>query len=172
MTYVMVDVEANGPCPGIYSMVQIGAIVVEPKLDRTFLGNLRPISPKFSQQALDVIGLTREQCQAFPDPKSVMVDFSNWLGVIGNGRLFFVSDNNGFDWQFVNWYFHKFIGSNPFGHSSMNLGSLYKGIKKDTLASFKNLRKTAHTHNPVDDARGNAEALLAMKEMGLHISFD
>lgn len=28
-------------------------------------------------------------------------------------------------------------------------------------------RKTKHTHNPVDDAKGNAEALLAFKEMGL-----
>jgi hypothetical protein len=36
--------------------------------------------------------------------------------------------------------------------------------------NFKHLRKTEHTHNPVDDARGNAEALLAMKEMGLKIA--
>lgn len=33
------------------------------------------------------------------------------------------------------------------------------------------LRKTKHTHNPVDDAIGNAEALLQMKDMGLKISF-
>jgi hypothetical protein len=52
----------------------------------------------------------------------------------------------------------------------MNLGSLYKGLVKDTFASFKHLRKTRHTHNPVDDAMGNAEALLHMKEsMGLKI---
>lgn len=31
-------------------------------------------------------------------------------------------------------------------------------------------RKTQHRQHPVDDARGNAEALLAMKEMGLKIS--
>jgi hypothetical protein len=35
----------------------------------------------------------------------------------------FVSDNNGFDWQFINWYFWHFTGANPFGHSSTNLGS-------------------------------------------------
>ena len=40
---------------------------------------------------------------------------------------------------------------------------------QDTFATFKHLRKTKHTHHPVDDARGNAEALLAMKDMGLHI---
>jgi len=69
----------------------------------------------------------------------------------------------GFDWQFINWYFHHFLGSNPFGFSSTNLGSLYKGMEKDTFVNFKHLRKTKHTHNSVDDARGNAEALLPMK---------
>ena len=36
--------------------------------------------------------------------------------------------------------------------------------------NFKNLRRTRHTHHPVDDARGNAEALLHLREtMGLKI---
>ena len=35
--------------------------------------------------------------------------------------------------------------------------------------NFKHLRKTPHTHHPVEDARGNAEELLAMKDMGLKI---
>jgi len=30
-------------------------------------------------------------------------------------RLLFISDNDGFDWQFVNWYFWHFLGQNPFG---------------------------------------------------------
>ena len=81
----------------------------------------------------------------------------------------FISDNNGFDWQFINWYFHHFTGGNPFGHSSTNLGSLYKGMQRDMAVNFKHLRKTRHTHHPVDDARGNAEALLAMMEDGLKI---
>ncbi len=42
----------------------------------------------------------------------------------------------------------------------------------DMFTNFKHLRKTKHTHNPVDDAIGNAEALLEMKQMGLKISFD
>jgi hypothetical protein len=44
-----------------------------------------------------------------------------------------------------------------------NLGSLYKGLVKDTFKSFKYLRRTKHTHHPVDDAKGNAEALLTLK---------
>ena len=43
-------------------------------------------------------------------------------------------------------------------------------VFKDMFAGFKGLRRTPHTHHPVDDAMGNAEALLAMKEtLGLKI---
>jgi hypothetical protein len=46
---------------------------------------------------------------------------------------------------------------------------LYKGLVKDSFDNFKHLRVTAHTHHPVDDAKGNAEALLEMKKMGLKL---
>ena len=164
MTYIMVDVEADGPIPGDYSMVCFGAIVVEPSLDRTFYGRLKPISDKWIPEALKVSGFSREETLAFDDPKSVMEQFADWVRSVSSGQPMFISDNNGFDWQFINWYFHHFLGKNPFGHSSTNLGSMYKGLVKDTFANFKHLRKTKHTHNPVDDARGNAEALLQIKE--------
>jgi hypothetical protein len=45
-----------------------------------------------------------------------------------------------------------------------------RASSKDTRENFKHLRKTKHTHHPVDDAMGNAEALLRMRdEMGLKI---
>ena len=173
MPYVMVDIEADGPIPGDYSMVCFGAVIVEPSLTRTFYGRLRPISEKWIPEALKVSGFSREEVMAFDDPKEVMTAFARWIKEQAGDRLFFVSDNNGFDWQFINWYFHHFLGENPFGFSSVNLGSLYKGLVKDSFKTFKHLRKTRHTHHPVDDARGNAEALLHMKDvMGLKISFD
>lgn len=166
----MVDIEADGPIPGDYSMISFGAVVVEPGLSRTFYGQLRPISENWIPQALAVSGFTREQTLEFPEPEAVMRDFAVWLRGISSDRLMFISDNNGFDWQFINWYFHHFTGANPFGFSSTNLGSLYKGLAKDTFVTFKHLRKTKHTHHPVDDAKGNAEALLTMKEeLGLKI---
>jgi len=170
MSYFMVDVEADGPIPGEYSMVSFGAIVVEPGLDRTFYGRVRPISERWIPESLAVSGLARADTLAFPEPAQVMRDFAAWTAAETSGRPMFISDNNGFDWQFINWYFHRFIGQNPFGHSSTNLGSLYKGLVKDTSKSFKHLRRSRHTHHPVDDARGNAEALLRMKEtLGLKI---
>jgi len=162
MTYVMVDAEADGPIPGDYSMISFGAIIVDDNLDKTFYGRLRPISDKYIPEALQVSGHTREETLAFDEPEKVMKEFSAWIRENCKDRPIFISDNNGFDWMFVCWYFHHFIGENPFGHSSQNLGSLYKGLLKDTFKNFKHLRKTRHTHNPVDDAKGNAEALMTM----------
>ena len=160
----MVDVEADGPIPGDYSMVCSGAIVVEPSLTRTFYGQLRPFPERWEPEALKISGFTRKQALEFDEPAQVMQGFANWLSSLSSKRLVFISDNNGFDWQFVNWYFHHFLGKNPFGFSSQNLGSLYKGLAESTFVSFKHLRKTPHSHHPVDDARGNAEALLHMKD--------
>ena len=170
MSYIMVDIESDGPIPGDYSMVCFGAVVVEPELNRAFYGRLRPISEKFIPEALAVSGFTRGEVLQFDDPETVMRQFADWLRQVSPDRMLFISDNNGFDWQFINWYFHHFTGSNPFGFSSTNLGSLYKGMVMGTLQTFKHLRRTRHTHHPVDDAIGNAEALLAMKNgMGLKI---
>ena len=158
----MIDVECDGPIPGDYSMVSLGAVIVEPGLARTFYATFRPVTEKFVPEALKVCNFTREQTLAFDDPAASIAKFGEWVKANNKGRAQFVSDNNGFDWQFVNWTFHHFLGANPFGYSSTNLGSLYKGLAKDVFVNFKHLRKTAHTHHPVDDAKGNAEALLAM----------
>jgi hypothetical protein len=170
MAYVMVDVEADGPIPGDYSMISFGAVLVKEGLEQTFYGRLRPISERWIPESLAISGFSREETLAFDDPKTVMEAFTRWLKDNTKGRAFFVSDNNGFDFAFISWYLWHFTGANPFGHSSTNLGSLYKGLVKDTFQNFKHLRRTPHTHHPVDDARGNAEALLEMKRMGLKIA--
>lgn len=176
----MVDVETDGPIPGDYSMISFGAVLCEPSKYKTpgfkhkhFYGMLRPISNNWKPEALAVSGHTRNDCLAFPEPELVMKDFIVWLNKVSQGdRMFFISDNNGFDWQFINWYLWHFTDQNPFGHSSTNLGSLYKGMVKSSFKNFKHLRKTKHTHNPVDDATGNAEAFYHMiNEMGYKTSF-
>ena len=171
MSYIMVDIESDGQIPGDYSMISLGAVLVDEKLDRTFYGQLKPISERWEPAALAVSGHSREETLTFDDPKEVMLNFEKWTQKNSHGKPVFISDNNGFDWMFVCWYFHHFLERNPFGHSSQNLGSLYKGMVKDMFQNFKHLRKTEHTHHPVDDAIGNAEALLTMKnEMNLGIS--
>lgn len=166
----MVDIESDGPIPGDYSMISLGAVLVDDLLDKTFYGRLKPIADKYIPEALAVSGHTREETLGFDEPVKVMQEFAVWIKSVCSDRPIFISDNNGFDWMFVCWYFHHFTGENPFGFSSQHLGSLYKGMEKDMFKNFKHLRRTKHTHHPVDDARGNAEALLAMKNrLGLKI---
>lgn len=170
MAYIMIDIESDGPIPPDYSMICFGAIIVDDHLDKTFYGKIKPISSRWLPEALTVSGFTREETLEFDEPQKVMAQFNNWIEQCCKDRPMFISDNNGFDWQFINYYFHHFLGHNPFGHSSTNLGSLYKGLVRDTFQTFKHLRQTPHTHHPLEDAKGNAEALLHMrKEMGLKI---
>lgn len=166
MSWFSIDVEADGPIPGDYSMIEIGAVLVDVgsgDLGRRFSANLRPISDRFLPAALAVTGYTREQTMGFDDPARVVAQFAAWVDAHNIGKPpVFVSDNNGFDWMFVCWYLHHYLGRNPFGFSSVNLGSVYKGIERNMYASFKHLRRTPHSHKSVEDALGNAEAFLTI----------
>lgn len=170
--FIVVDVEADGPIPHEYSMVSLGAIAVTPQLDRTFYGEVRPISDKWVPEALAISKISREEHELFDEPEDVMLQFAEWIENTASGRPIFISDNNGFDWQWVNYYLHKYAGRNPFGFSSRRIGDLYSGMKMDPFAQWKHMRVTKHTHNALADARGNAEALLKMREMGLKFPMD
>ncbi len=173
MSYIVIDVEADGPIPNKYSMVSFGAVIVEPTLTKTFYGKVKPISNEWIPEALDVSGFSREEHESFGNPEEVMKEFFDWVMENSNGKPIFISDNPAFDWQWINYYFHSYIGKNPFGFSARRIGDLYCGMKMDTGLNSewkRKLRKTKHDHNPVNDAKGNAEALLSMKGMGLKIN--
>ncbi|MEX0917690.1 MAG: exonuclease [Candidatus Paceibacterota bacterium] len=171
MTYFVVDIEADGPALGMHSMVSFGAVVLSEQLDHTFFGQLRPISEHWVPKALAVTGYTREETLAFPEPEVVISSFVAWVKAhtARGTHPQFVSDNNGFDFGFMSYYLWRFAGANPFGHSSRNMSDLYRGMQKRMKCSFTHLKETVHDHNPVNDALGNAEALLKMRDMGLRI---
>lgn len=168
ITLFVVDVESDGPIPYDYSMVSFGAVRVDPLLDTTFYGKTRPISDKWDPEALAISGHTREEHLTFDDPLEVMLRFNEWVETTReNSRPIFVSDNNGYDWSWINWYFHHFIGKNPFGHSSRRIGDIasgHIGNLRDT-SWWKRFRTTIHDHRPVNDARGVAEAILKMSNV-------
>lgn len=168
MSLIVVDVESDGPVPHKYSMVCFGAVVVEPELSRTFYGRTRPVSEEFLEGELAVSGFSREEHLMFEDPSQVMPRFAAWIVENSKGRPVFISDNLAFDWQWINYYLHVYGGRNPFGFSGRRIGDIYSGLKNDFFAAseWKKFRKTTHTHDPVDDARGNAEALLEIRSLG------
>jgi hypothetical protein len=171
MMYIMVDVETEGPIPADYSMICFGAIVVDEGLNKTFYGQLKPISNQWLPKALEISGFTRKETLDFDDPKIVTERFRDWIRTHSKNQPMFISDNNGFDWQFINYYFHHFLGNNPFGFSSTNLGSLYKGLMKDMNKNFKHLRKTVHSHHPNDDVKGNTVPVLLLTSYSALFTF-
>lgn len=170
MSFFVCDVESDGQNFLRNSMVCFGVILVEPSLSKTFYGKTRPISNIWVPDALAVSGFSREEHEKFDDPAEVMKQFAEWIKSVSVGQPVLISDNNGYDAGWINMYFQEFNnGINPFGWSSRRIGDLYCGMKMDAYSKWKQLRKTKHTHNPVDDAKGNAEAILEMQKMGLKI---
>lgn len=164
MSLISVDVEADGPCPGIYSMISFGAVLVG-DTSKTFYAELPPITDDFVEGALAVSGHTRDSHSRIEtDPATKMREFADWISSVSTGKPVFISDNPAFDWQFINYYFHLYLKSNPFGHSARRIGDIYSGLCGDLRAGsdWKRYRRTKHTHNPVDDAKGNAEAIQAI----------
>lgn len=165
MSYFIVDVESDGPIPNKYSMVCFGAVKLTKELDTTFYGKTKPVSELYVPEALAISGFSREEHSQFDDPESVMLAFKTWVEANNSkGRPIFVSDNPAYDWSFINYYFHYYLGENPFGFSARRIGDIYCGLTKDMFGKWKHLRKTIHDHNPVNDSVGNAEALMAMAE--------
>jgi DNA polymerase III alpha subunit (gram-positive type) len=95
-----------------------------------------------------------------------MQKFQAWLAkaVGDNGIPIFVGFNAAFDWSFINYYFHRFTGANPFGFSALDIKSLYMGVADcswaDTRPSqiAKRLKPQLHgAHDALRDAKYQAE---------------
>ena len=163
---ISVDIEADGPYPGTdgFSMVSFGAVIVEDGLLRQFYSEVRPISPKWDAEALSVSGFSRKQTMEFAQPEHEMLRFAEWITQECPDGATFIADNPGFDFAFINYYFHRFHGKNPFGWSSRRISDLFCGVKNNYYYQWKKHRKTKHTHSAIDDAVGNAEALLYLRD--------
>jgi DNA polymerase III epsilon subunit-like protein len=157
--WVVVDVEADGPYPGDYSMVSFGAVSVT-NHTKAYYGTVAPISNNYDERALSISHTTRKEHLTYRHPTSVIPDFVKWVERNFSDPIVFVSDNLAFDWQWINYYCHKYAGRNPFGFSGRRIGDLICGAHGDLKFRWKHKRITKHDHNPVNDAKGNAEALL------------
>lgn len=166
---IVVDVESDGNLLGVNSMVCFGAVIVDEKLDKTFYGKTAPVSFEYNSEALAISGFSREEHEKFKHPGIVFKEFGQWIDKHSKGKPVLISDNNGYDASWINWYFLTFCGVNPFGWSSRRIGDLFCGFYNDPYYKWKKHRKTNHDHNPVNDAKGNAEALLYLKSQGFKL---
>ncbi len=164
-TYISVDVETAGPNPSEYSMLAIGACLVD-DVDSGFYVELRPDKEAFVQSSLEVGGLSmRELAEEGVDPATALEELTAWVhSVVPDGHVpVFVGFNAPFDWMFVNDYYLRYLGRNPFGHSALDIKSYYMGLTGSTWArtslrflSPLYLDGSKLSHNALGDARDQA----------------
>lgn len=170
--YVSVDIEAAGPNPRVFSMLSIGACLVD-RPDESFYIELKPESDAVNESALAVSGLSMAHLASHgTDPGDAMRAFADWLAaaVPADHQPVFTAFNAVFDWMFVDDYFQRHLGRNPFGHSALDVKAYYMGQAGVTwaLTSMRYLSPLylsgrQLTHNALADARDQAELFRALR---------
>lgn len=166
--YVSVDIEADGLVPGLNSMLSLGAaaFTIEKELITTFSANLE------SLDGAEPYAKTMEWWRQFPEAweeacrnpqpaDKVMRAFREHLRELSTrcGCLVFMAYPASFDFAWVNWYFRRFTGTNPFGASGLCLQSYAAALLKCSYLEAEKERFPAHwfdglphTHIALDDA--------------------
>lgn len=181
--YFSVDIEADGPYPGRYSMSSFGIVPCGRhdgnkfhRLDyhAGFYRELVPISDDFVPEAAAVSGLDRKYLWIDGHkPENAMQEAAAYVkNTAGDNRAVFCAYPLGFDWLFFYWYLMSFNVESPFGHSNhvdiktlymtkakTNIGGSIKRKMPDALKS-----KHPHTHNALDDAEEQGELFANIME--------
>ncbi|RQT41399.1 3'-5' exonuclease [Burkholderia cepacia] len=172
--YISVDVETAGPIPGEYSLLSIGACNAgEP--GQTFACELKPTTRNADPAALKVTGLSLDRLEHDGlEPAAAMQAFHDWVILVagGDGTPVFVGFNAAFDWSFVNYYFHRYLGNNPFGFAALDIKSLYMGTVRSTWSGTRSSQIAAvlkpslkGDHDALHDALYQAELFRAIRTL-------
>ncbi|KAF0112269.1 MAG: Exonuclease [Chloroflexi bacterium] len=165
-TYISVDVETAGPIPGQFALLSIGACLVE-ESSVAFYIELQPDRQEVSAEALAISGLSMETLgKTGIPPAEAMQAFAEWIKEVTpeGQRAVFVALNAPFDWMFVNDYFHRYLGYNPFGHSALDIKAYFMGQTGVDWGQTSMKHMSSHfleerrlTHNALADAQDQAE---------------
>ena len=163
--YVSTDVEADGPIPGMNSMLSFGsaAYLADKTLLGTFTANLETLPGAAPDPKTMEWWKTQPEawaaCRKDPQPpEKAMKDYLAWLKSLP-GRPVFVGYPAAYDFMFVYWYLIRFAGESPFSHSALDIKTFAMAIMKtDYRDSTKgNMPKRwfddlPHSHRAGDDA--------------------
>ena len=164
--YFSVDIETAGPNPGQYSLLSIGACTVDERRS-TFYVELQPVNEEMTSESFVIHQLELDRfIEIGQPPLNALEKFENWIlsNCQSGSRAVFVAFNAPFDWMFINDYFHRYLGRNPFGHSAVDIKSLYMGLTGVdwSLTSMRfvgqsYLQGQALSHNALEDALNQAD---------------
>src|SRR5512142_2702054 len=129
-TFISVDVETAGPYPERYSLLSIGACLVD-NPDQGFYVELKPTKSQVVESALRVSQLSMEQLSKDGTAAAIaMQQFADWIRQAApqGQRPVMVAFNAPYDWAFMDHYFFEYLGENPFGHSAIDIKAFYMGL--------------------------------------------
>lgn len=170
--YIGIDIEADGPSPGLYSMLSFGAVAFEFRekqfviLDK-FQANLERLKDakqhkdtmEFWARFPEMYAKTREKME---HPGTAMAMFDSWLKKQEeNGHLVPVGYPAAYDYKWIDWYLWYFVGNNRMGFACLDMKSFANAqLKHKHFASTskRNMPKkwfaknVPHTHEALQDA--------------------
>jgi len=163
--YISTDIEADGPIPGMNSMLSFGsaAYLADKTLVSTFEANLELLSGATSnpktmewwESQPEAWKACRENPQS---PEKAIKDYLAWLKDLP-GKPVFVGYPAAYDFLFVYWYLIRFTGESPFSHSALDIKTLAMILMKTDYrqATKRNMPKRwfdplPHSHRALDDA--------------------
>ncbi len=129
-TFVSVDIEASGPYPERYSLLSIGACLVEDP-SQGFYVELKPTKTQVVEPALRDNELTVERLSREGMASALATQqFAEWIRqVVPPGqRAIMVAFNAPMDWAFINHYCLEYLGENPLGRSAIDIKAFYMGL--------------------------------------------
>ena len=180
--FISTDIEADGPVPGLHSMLSLGsaAFTVEGDLIETFSANLEtlpeatahPETSRWWEQWPEAWEAARRDARP---PEEAMRAYAAWLERLG-GYPVFVAWPAGFDFAFVNYYLQRFVGSSPFRHTALDMKSYamatlqhssYRRTTKQRLPAEWFEPGLKHNHVALDDAIEQGALFMAMMRHNL-----
>lgn len=172
--YISIDVESDGPCPGIHNLLSFGAAAfLKGKPLVTFERNIALLPDcKPSHKTMREFWQRDAKHQALydltrvntVDPEDFCRDLIAWARNLSEEtgyKAVFVAAPATFDYKWLDYYLHRFIGDNPFGFAScVDIKSYLFGRMDRQFAEVtkRNYKKSwfpkghKHTHVAVEDA--------------------
>ena len=172
-TYISVDVETAGANPAKFAMISIGACLVDDPTTNFYV-ELQPDRTEVDEKALAISGLSMSTlAQEGVEPDRRDARFEAWVKqVVPEGNVpIFVGFNAAFDWMFVDDYFQRYLGRNPFGHTALDIKAYSMGMLNSNwgatslkVLSPKYLTGRPLAHNALADAQDQAELFRALRK--------
>jgi DNA polymerase III epsilon subunit-like protein len=179
--YFCIDIEASGPVPSLFNMISIGCTVVKwnPATQKHVLGDefyyeIKPDFPGFEKETIDIHHLTPEHLNENGLSSTfVLAEIEKFVKAQTpiHQKALFVGHNAPFDWMFVAFYFAWAGMKNPFGYNALDTKALAMGrleipwrySNKEVLYErFPKLKPTNQPHHALEDARYQAQILVAL----------